>query len=187
VQPGAAPASALPAGTPSAGANGADAVLSAALEQAHQALGDRSLCLNELLILVLDAIHRGLALHSLVFCLRDPASGQMTGRFAIGETRASRFRFAPQVGGDLFATLCAKGVDTLIADARSVATRLPAWYKRDVNAPTFLLLPLMARGAPLGLIYADQALANSLVPSERELALLRALRDSLQTALTRGP
>jgi eukaryotic-like serine/threonine-protein kinase len=183
---GAPPGAASVPAIPGAAASLADAVLAPALEQASEALDDRSLCLNELLVLVLDAMHRGLALRSVVFCLRDPASGQVTGRFAIGEARASRFRFTPQIGGDLFATLCAKGADTLIADARSVAARLPAWYLRDVNAPTFLLLPLMARGAALGLIYADKPAANSLLPSERELALLRALRDRLQTALTRS-
>ena len=63
-----------------------------------------------------------------------------------------------------------------------MANRLPAWYLEGVNAPSFLLLPLMLRNAPFGLIYADVAQAGGLAPEEKELALLRALRNQVVMA-----
>ena len=50
----------------------------------------------------------------------------------------------------------------------------------------FLLLPLMLKGQPIGLIYADKMLANSIVLGEGELSLLRALRDQATAAFAKG-
>ena len=58
-----------------------------------------------------------------------------------------------------------------------MAKRLPAWYASTLNAPTFLLLPLMMKGCAFGLIYADQPTAGGIELGERELALLRTLRN----------
>lgn len=46
---------------------------------------------------------------------------------------------------DLFSAVCLKQVDTLIADASApnIVNRLPTWFRDRVQAPTFLLLPLM--------------------------------------------
>lgn len=142
--------------------------------------------LNELLSLVLEALHASLALKSVVLCLREPRSGELVGRFALGAARATSFRFVPMAGGDLFAGLTAKGADTLIADAETVASRLPTRYRRGVATPAFLLLPLMRRGLPLGLIYADKGQANSLALAPVELTLVRGLRDALVAAFERG-
>jgi hypothetical protein len=46
-----------------------------------------------------------------------------------------------------------------------------------VKAPSFLLLPLLLKGAPFALIYADQAQAGGIQLDEKALALLRTLRN----------
>jgi hypothetical protein len=46
-----------------------------------------------------------------------------------------------------------------------------------VNAPSFLLLPMLMKQAPFALIYADQAQVGNLLVGDRELALLRTLRN----------
>jgi hypothetical protein len=93
-------------------------------------------------------------------------------------------RAAGRAPVDLFAAICRKGADTVIADTSrgGMAARLPAWYLQGVNAPSFLLLPLMMRNAPFGLIYADAALPGAIAPQEKELALLRALRNQVVMA-----
>jgi hypothetical protein len=67
----------------------------------------------------------------------------------------------------------------MISDATEarIAERLPVWYRRQVNAPTFLLLPLLLKGKPFGLIYADKGEKGGLALDEKELALLRTLRN----------
>jgi eukaryotic-like serine/threonine-protein kinase len=142
--------------------------------------------LNEVLRMILETMYRALAFRRIVFCLRDPKTNTLTGRFGLGE-RASEVAAAlrvplsatPGTAPDLFAAVCAKGADTLIADATQgpISQRLPAWFKRDVNAPSFLLLPLLLKGAPFALIYADQAQPGGITLGEKELALLRTLRN----------
>ena len=80
---------------------------------------------------------------------------------------------------DLFTAVCLKGADTMISDATEahIANHLPLWYRQQVNAPTFLLLPLLIKGRPLGLIYADKNAKGGLKLDEKELAMLRTLRN----------
>jgi hypothetical protein len=140
--------------------------------------------LNEVLRMVLETMYRALTFQRVVFCLRDAKAEALSGRFGLGEgvetlSRAFRVPLRGAVGNDLFAAVCAKGVDTLIQDATApnIVTRLPEWYRRSVHAPAFLLLPLMLKGAPFALIYADKAVAGSITLGEKELSLLRTLRN----------
>jgi hypothetical protein len=161
------------------------------LDAVRQAVATGSMRLIEGLNLVLETLQQALDLRCVVFCLREPKSGQLVGRVALGAGSAATsaaFRIATGAANptDLFAAVCAKGADLLVADAKTVASRLPAWYRQGVNAPTFLLLPLMLKGAPIGLIYADKASAGSIVLGEADLALLRGLRDQAVAALGKG-
>ena len=143
---------------------------------------------------LLEIMHRALGLRCVVCCLRDASTGHLVGRLAVGpgaREMSAAFRVMPSLvaGADLFSALCAKGADTLIADsaATPVASRLPAWYRQAVNAPTFLLLPMSFQGQPLGLIYADMAQAGALVLGPADLSLLRALRDHAVAEISRQP
>ncbi len=182
--PTGASGAAAPRGVPCA-APAARAALRATLQQVERALDERSLRLNELLSLVLETMHRALALRAVVLCLRD-ARGTLHGRFALGPVAARSFAIVPKAGNDLFSVLCTKGADLHVADTATVAARLPAWYRESVAAGAFLLLPLMVKGAPIGLVYADTAAAHSLPLGAEELTLLRALRDQLVVAFVRG-
>ncbi|MEO8123061.1 MAG: serine/threonine protein kinase, partial [Burkholderiales bacterium] len=106
----------------------------------------------------------------------------ISGRYGLGTGADDVVRcFHVDLKGDadLFATGCRKGADSLITDASApqIARRLPPWYLQHVNAPAFLLLPLALKGAPFALIYADKPQAGSFELSEKELSLLRTLRN----------
>jgi len=168
----------------------AQTVLEEALAAASQALAAGSMNVSELLHLVLDSLHRALNLRNVVLCLREKGTGRLIGRVGLGPGGAemsAAFRFVPDAAdsNDLFAVLSARGADLLVSDTATVASRLPNWYRRRVDAPTFLLLPLMVKGAPIGLIYADKARVGSIVLGEKELALIRALRDQVTLAFGR--
>jgi hypothetical protein len=131
-------------------------------------------------------MYRALGFRCIVFALRDPKAGVITGRFGLGEgaqALVSQFSVPLHDGQakaqDLLSAVCGKGVDTLIADATAanVATRLPAWLRRQPQAQTFLLLPLVMKGSTFALIYADRAPAGSIAAGEKELSLLRTLRN----------
>ncbi len=165
--------------------------LTAGIADVTQSLASGEFKLNEVLRTVLDTMHRALGLQRIVFCLRDPRTDTMTGRLALGlggmgacKPFVIPLREQPGAPVDLFAAVCRKGADTVISDTTrgGMAERLPAWYLAGVNAPSFLLLPLMMRKAPFGLIYADVATPGALAPQEKELALLRALRNQVVMA-----
>lgn len=161
-------------------------VLAAGIQDITATMVGDSFKLNEVLRMILETMYRALELRRIVFCLRDARTGELVGRLALGEGSeglAPRFRVAlkPSAGQpiDLFAAVSLKGADTLIADATlpAIAPRLPTWFKGDLAAPTFLLLPLTLKGAAIGLIYADQSKAGAIRIEEKELALLRTLRN----------
>ena len=72
-----------------------------------------------------------------------------------------------------------KGMDSMISDASEsrILSRLPPWYLQSLNAPGFLLLPLQIKSAPFGLIYADKTTKGALDLNDKELGLLRTLRN----------
>ena len=140
--------------------------------------------LSDILRMILEAMFRALDFQRVVFCLRDPKTDTLTGRFGLGAgvegvVKMFSVYLGPSNAPDLFATICSKGADTLISDASDprIAARLPAWYGHAYHAPTFLILPLLLKGKPFGLIYADKADCSSLLLSEKELSLLRTLRN----------
>ena len=161
-------------------------LLAAGIQDITDTLSGDSFRLNEVLRMVLETMYRALGFQRMVFCLRDQRSGMLSGRFGLGDRAAELsplfqvpLRWPAGQAPDLFGAICLKGSDTLIADsqASSIAPRLPPWYRQQVNAPSFLLLPMLMKGAPFALIYADHARSGSLSMADRELALLRTLRN----------
>ena len=168
-------ASAAPVVDPTAG------VLAAGVQDITHAMVE-GFKLNEVLRMVLETIYRGLGFQRIVFCLREPKTNALTGRFGLGADAsavATVFKVPLKGGTDLFSAVCAKGVDTLISDATAptIASRLPPWYGQSVHAPVFLLLPLQMKGTTFALIYADKSEPGGIELGEKELALLRTLRN----------
>lgn len=70
-------------------------------------------------------------------------------------------------------------MDILITDTNDIkiAGRIPEWYRKGINAGTFVIFPLCIKNNPVAMIYADGDSANEIVIPEKELALLRMLRN----------
>ncbi len=180
--PAAAP---LPGAFAAASGRVADA-LAAGINDITDTLAGDSFQLGAVLRMVLETMYRALGLQRMVFCLRDGASGRLTGRFGLGDGAAALcplfqvpLKWPAGQTPDLFGAVCLKARDTLISDSRqgAVLQRLPPWYRQHVDAPCILLLPMMMKGVPFALIYGDQAKAGGLQVGEREMALLRNLRN----------
>lgn len=143
---------------------------------------------DEVLEQTAQALLDALEAQRVVICLRQASAGALLGRTGKGKRAqavAASFHVPLKPGQDVFSILCAHGKDTLISDTTDpvVAQRLPAWYRKDVDAGTFLLLPLMLGSQAMGLIYADNASPDTLHIGEQELTLLKALRNQLVMAM----
>ena len=140
--------------------------------------------LNEVLRTILQTMHAALGFRCVLFGLRDPKTGVITGRFGLGEPASAlsaQFRVDVNPNGpiDLLSVACKKAADTLISDAvaDNVRSRLPTWLQRETGARSFVLLPMTMKAAPFALIYADCATPGGIVLGDRELSLLRTLRN----------
>ena len=171
----------LPQHAPRTALENASEVLAAGIQDITNSMVE-SFKLNDVLGMILETMFRALGFRRIVFCLRDPKQDALTGRFGLGDNAqavAANFKVPLKAGSDLFAAVCIKGADTLITDATvaNIAARLPAWYRRSVDAPAFLLLPMQMKGATFALIYADKAEPGGIELGEKELSLLRTLRN----------
>jgi eukaryotic-like serine/threonine-protein kinase len=183
------PASQRPGAAAAPAAAAADAsarmlALEDGISRVTSSLAGDSFKLNEVLRTILQTMHEGLGFRCVVFGLRDPKSGMITGRFGLGapaSALSAQFRVDVNPNGpvDLLTVACKKAADTLISDASAdnVRSRLPAWLQREADARSFVLLPMTMKSAPFALIYADCATAGGIVLGERELSLLRTLRN----------
>lgn len=157
-------------------------VMVAGIQDITNAMVMEDFKLNDVIRMILETMLRALDCRRIVFCLRDVKSGCLSGRFGLGagvEGVIPAFRIPLKDSPDLFTLVCAKGADTLISDASDplIAARLPAWYKQAVNAPCFVLLPLQLKGSTFALIYADAQAAGAIALDEKQLSLLRTLRN----------
>jgi HD-like signal output (HDOD) protein len=146
---------------------------------------------GQLLQLCMKQMYEALSLRRVVVCLRDPSGTLLKGGMGVGERAtalAPVFQIPLQPPSELFGLLCSKGADTLISDTADpvIAQRLPAWFRNQVQAGTFVLLPMVAGGQVLGAFYGDKADAGTLQISERELTLLKTLRNQVVMALRFG-
>ncbi len=144
--------------------------------------------LNDVLLMVLETIYRGLGFKRAIICIRDNKMNAMVARMGLGagvDEVIPHFRFKIMFEPDVFHLAIEKGVDIVIEDlnAESIVSKIPAWYKQAVDAESFILLPIIINKKAIGLFYADMQHADTLKLSEQQLSLLRTLRNQAVLAI----
>ncbi|MBK7901253.1 MAG: HDOD domain-containing protein [Azonexus sp.] len=168
----------------------AQAILAAGIQDISNTLVD-GYKLNDILRIILETMYRAMGFKRVILCIKDARAGTMQGRFGFGPDAnevAKAFRFSLSFTPDIFHAATSKGVDLLISDIDDpkIAPRIPAWYRKAIPARSFVLFPLNIKGAPVALIYADQDRAGQIVLPDRELSLLRTLRNQAVLAIKQG-
>lgn len=168
----------------------AQSVLTAGIQDISNTLVD-GFKLNDILRIILETMYRAMGFKRVVLCIRDAKSGTMQGRFGFGPEAnevARAFRFPLSFTPDIFHAATSKGVDILISDINDpkIAERIPAWYRKAVPAHSFVLFPLNIKGNPVALIYADHDEPGGISIPEKELSLLRTLRNQAVLAIKQG-
>ena len=183
---------------PLAGVNGdgdqqapdAQAVLTAGIQDISNTLVE-GFKLNDILRIILETMYRAMGFKRVLLCIRDAKAGVMQGRFGFGPDAnelARLFRFPLSFTPDIFHAATSKGVDILISDIDDpkIAARIPDWYRKAVSAHSFVLFPLNIKGNPVALIYADQDEPGGIAIPDKELQLLRTLRNQAILAIKQG-
>ena len=144
--------------------------------------------LNDVLRIILETMYRAKGFKRVILCVRDAGNNSMLGRFGFGPDAIEvtrRFNFSLVFTPDIFHAALSKGVDILISDTNDVkiSSRIPAWFRKGVNAGTFVIFPLCIKKNPVAMIYAGCDRAGEIVISEKELSLLRTLRNQAVLAI----
>jgi serine/threonine protein kinase len=165
----------------------AESVLTAGIQDISNSLVDE-FSLNDILRIILETMYRAMGFQRVLLCLKDVKSGHMSGRFGFGPDTAEvakKFRFPLAYEPDVFHLSISKSVDILISDIDDpkIANKVPDWYREQVPAKTFVLFPLVMKGNPVALIYCDRDRAGSITIPERELQLLKTLRNQALLAI----
>jgi len=168
----------------------AQAVLTAGIQDISNTLID-GFQLNDILRIILETMYRAMGFRRVVLCIRDAKAGVMQGRFGFGPDTnevARSFRFPLSFTPDIFHVATSKGLDILISDIDDpkIAPRIPEWYRKAVPAHSFVLFPLNIKNNPVALIYADRDEPGGIVIPEKELQLLRTLRNQAILAIKQG-
>jgi eukaryotic-like serine/threonine-protein kinase len=165
----------------------AQSTLTAGIQDISNSLVD-DFSLNDVLRIILETMYRAMGFERVLLSLRDAKAGAMVGRFGFGNEindLVKRFRFPINSPPDIFQLSITKSLDIIITDIDDpkIADKVPVWYRNSMSAKTFVLFPLTIKGSPVALIYADRQKAGSIHIPEKELMLLKTLRNQAVLAI----
>ncbi len=143
---------------------------------------------SEVFNVVLETMYRAVGFHRVVLALLDRTQGGIVGRLGFGDADEGfikGFRIPSSYSVDLFHGALKNSVDIYVADTRikKIQDELPDWYRQISDAGSFLLLPLVIKNRPIGLIYADHLKSHGLDIDVKRLNLLKSLRNQIVLAL----
>ncbi len=148
--------------------------------------GDYSI--NQVMQMVLETIYRALPGSRVLLGLRDRRSNCLVGKFGYGEDVDSLIRnFAIPLGyqPDVFHIAFKNNVDIKIDDARDpkISDKIPDWYKRKIDGRFFIIFPILIKRSPVAVLYIDSAGQAPIPISDRQLGLLKTLRNQAILAI----
>jgi hypothetical protein len=147
--------------------------------------------LNDALLMILEVMYRAFKFHTVLFCIANPKTGMMEGRHglgpSVGEVKKT-FKYPIQSTADVFGSAIQKGSDLFIRDINDlqIRPRIPGWYLQAMQAKTFILLPIIIKKKPLGIIYMDKLEPDAIVISQQQMAHLATLRNQAILAIRKA-
>ena len=164
------------------------ATLTAGLQDIGNSLIDDKTTVNDILRMILETMYSGMGFKHAIFCIKDGRRNAMCGKFGFGDGASDLIKaidFSMVEQPDVFHVALKNNADILISNINDpkIAPRIPAWYRQSLSAATFVLFPIIVKGKPLGLIYADRDKPGEIVIPEKELSLLKALRNQAVLAI----
>ena len=144
--------------------------------------------LSDVLRIIVETMYRAMRFSRVVLFMRDPQAPVMTARHGYG-AGIERILGAVKVplarSQDVFAVIMEKNVDVLVSDVGSatIRTRIPDWFQKSGFGETFVALPVVIDGKPIGMFYGEKPQAGSLVIAPREMNLLKTLRNQAVLAI----
>ncbi len=146
--------------------------------------------IKELVQQVLEILYSSLGFHFATVCLKDVKTNQYRARNALGKNAAAiqkHFVVSGTSSDDMFSLAIKRNVDLSISDATvpKIRSMLPNWHQQLLpKTKSFIILPLIINGKPIGFFYADRQLEAPEGISSEEMKLIKTLKGLLLTALS---
>lgn len=173
-------------GTGSAPASPAEMILEGVQEISQAMMADHAF--NDIAPMGLEILYRSLGVQRALMFIRDSDSQWMNVRFGYGRQARSLVHNAgfkvAEGAKDLFNLSLRVGKDLVMVDAADDKIRhlMPLWYRRQIDAPAFIFLPIMVQNVAIGALYADRPEVGAPI-SETEHRHLSMLRNQLVLAI----
>lgn len=158
--------------------NPKDIIMEGIQEISEAMLADNDI--NDVAVMSLEVIYRALGFQRALMFIREKNQPKMKARFGYGDN-CQRLIHTIQfsIGGnlDLFNISIKVGKDLIVADAcdPKLSHLIPRWYRRGIDAPAFLFLPVMFQEVCVAAFYADRNNAGQPISAaeHRQLSMLR--------------
>ena len=139
--------------------------------------------LNDLITMIIEIMYRGFVFDRALFCMTVPKKQWMQTRFGLGKDLdhlIGTFGFRLSSSSDIFNTAVTRNLDFRIDDSNApeIRSRIPEWYRKAVNAPSFIIYPIFIENICLGFLYADREDVGDPIP-ENQLNYMKTLRNQL--------
>jgi hypothetical protein len=138
---------------------------------------------NDLIAMVVEILYRGFTFDRVLFCMMSPKKPWITARFGLGKDLKrllGTFGFRISGTSDVFNVAVTQNQDVRIKDSNAarIRSRIPQWYRKIVNAPSFIIYPIFVDKICLGFLYADREDEGEPIP-EKYLNYMKTLRNQL--------
>ncbi|MCJ8499475.1 HDOD domain-containing protein [Desulfatitalea alkaliphila] len=176
----------LKTGGSDAAASPAEMILEGVQEISQAMMADHAF--NDIAPMGLEILYRSLGVQRALMFIRDSDTQWMNVRFGYGRqarnlVQNAGFKVA-EAAKDLFNLSLRVGKDLVMADAGDDKIRhlIPLWYRRHIDAPAFIFLPIMVQNVAIGALYADRPEIGAPI-NEAEHRHLSMLRNQLVLAI----
>ncbi len=144
--------------------------------------------LNQVFEMILETIYRGLSGSRVLLGLRDKATNSIKGKFGYGENideLIQHFQIPLSYENDVFHIAFKKNLDIKIDDTQDtkIKDKIPAWFHRKIGSKFFILFPIMIKHSPIAVIYIDSIQTSGISISDKQLSLLKTLRNQAILAI----
>lgn len=159
-------------------ANPTDLIMDGVQEISQAMMADYDL--NDIALMSLEILYRSLGFERALMFIRDGRSNRMDVRFGYGHHYQSLIRsvgFKVQEAKDLFNLSVRVGKDLIMTDSSDpkISHLIPEWYRRHIDAPAFIFLPIIVQKVAIGALYADRKTIGQPISDieHRHLSMLR--------------
>ncbi len=139
--------------------------------------------IDTIAVMSLEIFYRALDFQRALMFIQDSANKRMSIRFGYGDDcqrMIGRVNFKLDSSKDLFNLSIQAGKDLIVADAydEKMNHLIPRWYRENIDAPSFVFLPIVFQKVCIGALYADRD-TEGLPVSNTEHRYLGMLRNQI--------